>query len=1192
MRIRIRIRIIMRNIFVVILAIIPFANISNAQTPITSPVLLVDFGRSASQNQYGLPGWNNIIKSAHTAYTSAAGVSGTTMISGTSKYDDYQGLTGPARTFAKGEQIAVTWYNKTGASIEITPLIAFSDVNNPVNQSGEPQWHAMTKVKVPAYSFAESTYDILSEYPIPEVVSAGPHSVVNVSLNRADKKNSLICDKIEIRPIDSIPPQKPGNLAVTNVTPSKITIQWSPSTDNVGVEKYLIYANDKIVGETSFTQFEIPLLQPSTSYKLEVIAMDAKRNKSVISASIVQKTSALTNINLINPLQDIEYKGAFNLPGSSGCNTSECEWSYASGQGLAFNSQGDPGNSDNYPGSLFGLGKTKYASEISIPEPIISSDPTQLNTANTLKAFTKIFYENGAYNDQPVGGLTYLPPQGSQTRSKLYYTRAHQHKSSGTGLDKPVTHGLAHADLINPVIPASWYIGPQGSKPNYFSYHSILFNIPEDWANANGIPGYTIASSGFRDGAAPNGPGIIAISPWQDQSPYPGINAQLSFKKLLEYESDNTKGINGYHIGDKWEGGTWLRVGQKSAVALGVKKAYGEHWYGMPQGPEASYHGVPSLPGSEYKSWHASRKSGLIVLYDPNDLADVLSGTKQPYQPQPYAAWDVSPYLYNAENIRAMDFDPQNGYLYVFEKTANGSRGIIHVWKVGGTTTVDTIPPTPPANLQGIASTSSIQLSWSASLDNIGVLGYKIFRDGVEIGTVSGTSYTDTGLAPNTLYTYTVQAYDAAGNYSLLSESVSSSTSSNNGVSLIYGTTGLQIDKTKTTIWHNVMFPHNVSAVPAVLANMQTHWGGEPAGLRLQNLSVSGMELKIEEEKSLDNEGNHTLEDVGYLALAPGLIKNSAGAIIGEAGSLTAKTIANNDWKGLNFQHHYTHAVVRMQVSSFNGQAPCHIRLRNVNSNSVEYQIEEWDYDDQSHSLETISYVVFEAGDHLLPDGVRIVANTVDMASNGNVTFTKILFSKPFPEAPVVLSQSQTYNDPAAIVTRQKDITAKRVKIRLVEEEAADQHHGNESVGYIAIGAQTIPVAPDELPTTTGVELGEMAMMLDNLVVSDSAEEMSAPGAPLQDNVLDSIMVSSLGDGDVSSVLLKKNMIEHVLLSAGTDNRSSFQSPAASPSFESSNSALALPITEPIPEPSTVILILPTLPGLWALKKRQGKVSR
>src|SRR5690606_4570289 len=62
-----------------------------------------------------------------------------------------------------------------------------------------------------------------------------------------------------------------------------------------------------------------------------------------------------------------------------------------------------------------------------------------------------------------------------------------------------------------------------------------------------------------------------------------------------------------------------------------------------------------------------------------------------------------------------------------------------------------------------------INLKWLASSDNLGVAGYKVFRDGVEIATVTNNEFKDTGLQPNRQYAYMVIAFDAADNQSAAS---------------------------------------------------------------------------------------------------------------------------------------------------------------------------------------------------------------------------------------------------------------------------------------------------------------------------------------------------------------------------------------------------------------------------------------
>jgi alpha-amylase len=82
-------------------------------------------------------------------------------------------------------------------------------------------------------------------------------------------------------------------------------------------------------------------------------------------------------------------------------------------------------------------------------------------------------------------------------------------------------------------------------------------------------------------------------------------------------------------------------------------------------------------------------------------------------------------------------------------------------------TSTDSQPPSVPANLRlGASSTTAVVLNWDASIDNVGVTGYKVYRGGVQIGTATTTSYTDNTVVAGSTYSYTVAAYDALNNTS------------------------------------------------------------------------------------------------------------------------------------------------------------------------------------------------------------------------------------------------------------------------------------------------------------------------------------------------------------------------------------------------------------------------------------------
>src|SRR2546427_7876003 len=88
----------------------------------------------------------------------------------------------------------------------------------------------------------------------------------------------------------------------------------------------------------------------------------------------------------------------------------------------------------------------------------------------------------------------------------------------------------------------------------------------------------------------------------------------------------------------------------------------------------------------------------------------------------------------------------------------------------------DTIPPTAPSSLTALATgPTQVNLSWTASIDNVGVTGYLVQRcsgsgctNFAQVASLPGntTAYNDTSVSPSTTFNYQIVATDAAGNLS------------------------------------------------------------------------------------------------------------------------------------------------------------------------------------------------------------------------------------------------------------------------------------------------------------------------------------------------------------------------------------------------------------------------------------------
>ena len=92
---------------------------------------------------------------------------------------------------------------------------------------------------------------------------------------------------------------------------------------------------------------------------------------------------------------------------------------------------------------------------------------------------------------------------------------------------------------------------------------------------------------------------------------------------------------------------------------------------------------------------------------------------------------------------------------------------------------VESVHPTRPTDLNSVAVDSTrIRLTWTASTDNMGVVGYKVRRNGRHVTTLydAATTHVDSGLDSSTTYTYDIKAFDAAGNESAVSNPTTATT--------------------------------------------------------------------------------------------------------------------------------------------------------------------------------------------------------------------------------------------------------------------------------------------------------------------------------------------------------------------------------------------------------------------------------
>lgn len=163
----------------------------------------------------------------------------------------------------------------------------------------------------------------------------------------------------------------------------------------------------------------------------------------------------------------------------------------------------------------------------------------------------------------------------------------------------------------------------------------------------------------------------------------------------MEYDKAGKRTRNEFNPSDSFIGGSWLSIGEKSAVILSGTKALGDTWYGYADGstPGLLETHVPSLYSFKDlggKGHKCTGRQPLILFYNPDDFAKVAHGELAPWEPQPYAGWDVSAYLIHGKrgSLKAITFDQHHGLLYAVEANAYNSYPVIHVFKVQSQTSI------------------------------------------------------------------------------------------------------------------------------------------------------------------------------------------------------------------------------------------------------------------------------------------------------------------------------------------------------------------------------------------------------------------------------------------------------------------------------------------------------------------------
>lgn len=165
-----------------------------------------------------------------------------------------------------------------------------------------------------------------------------------------------------------------------------------------------------------------------------------------------------------------------------------------------------------------------------------------------------------------------------------------------------------------------------------------------------------------------------------------------------------------------------------------------------------------------------------------------------------------------------------------------------------------------------------------------------------------------------------------------------------------------------------------------------------------------------------------------------------------ELGKVVVGQDESDQWHSVIFSDKIENARVIAGPLSFNGQQETTIRLRNVTDNGFEFQIDEWDYRDGRHAIETFSWMAISEGTYKMTDGTLVGAGRTMV---GGAAPERIELQGFEAVNTFAFAQITSVNENSAAITRINKVNASGFEILVQEEEAADGRHAAEMVDWI-----------------------------------------------------------------------------------------------------------------------------------------------
>ena len=265
---------------------------------------------------------------------------------------------------------------------------------------------------------------------------------------------------------------------------------------------------------------------------------------------------------------------------------------------------------------------------------------------------------------------------------------------------------------------------------------------------------------------------------------------------------------------------------------------------------------------------------------------------------------------------------------------------------------------------------------------------------------------------------------------------------------------------------------------PVVFVQPPSNNGGDPAIVRLDNITNSSFEAKIQEPNHLDD--IHTFESASYFVFEAGSWQLPDGTNL-EVGTNSSSDLVSQGFDSVEFDTEFaTSPVVISTVQTNNGGDFVRTRQNNATSNGFSVAMEEEEaLKDSGHATEEIGWLAIEPGSGAWGDSTYYAGQTGNSVTHESYSLD---FNNLFDDTPQLMAGISSYDgaDPGGL--RYQNLNSDAVEIQIQEDTSYDSEivHTTEVVDFLALqGSGILQAIPAPQQTIIG-EVGTITNLNHN----------------------------------------------------------------------------------------------------------------